>query len=528
MTALPHGWMEVTLGDLGFWSSGGTPQSKKPEYYDGEIPWIRSGDLPNGLIVDHKVTITEEGLENSSAKWVAENSILVAMYGATIGKTGLTTYPVTTNQAIASCAPHAFVLPEFLFWGVRSMKDTLIKLGRGGAQPNISQRIIKSQPFTLPPLAEQQRIVDIIEGLTTSTDNARYELNRIADLSKTFKQQILTMASTGELINGFSHKIKRNGWKLTSVSGVSIKMFDGPFGSNLKSADYVETGVRVVRLENIGVLNFIANKETFISIEKFNTLKRHELKANDVLFSSFVTEEIRVCLLPDDLETVAINKADCFCIRVEPHICDPNYLAYYLASSETYDSLKKEVHGVTRPRISLKQLKKLQFYLPSLSEQVEIVRRVDKAFKWLSELSFKQKSSVTLLNKLDKEILSKAFRGELTTQNVSDEPAGNLVSRIRAEMELVPKPKRNRKPKVVKEYIHMDPKIIDVLLEANDWIPAQEIFRRCGINDGAEIDTIEALYAELRILDKAGRLKVEHVTDDVGRKLYDRLKLIAT
>ena len=62
----------------------------------------------------------------------------------------------------------------------------------------------------------------------------------------------------------------------------------------------------------------------------------------------------------------------------------------------------------------------------------------------------------------------------------------------------------------------------------DSWIPAQEIFRRCGINDGAEIDTIEALYAELRILDKAGRLKVEHVTDDVGRKLYDRLKLIAT
>src|SRR5690606_1051341 len=136
-----------------------------------------------------------------------------------------------------------------------------------------------------------------------------------------YKQRILALAAEGVLTSKWRAENNASEWVLTSVAEVAETTFDGPFGSNLKSADYVESGVRVVRLENIASLRFIREKETYVSKAKFKTLSRHELRPDDVLFSSFIAEEIRVCLLPDDLDTIAINKADCFCVRVDRQLC---------------------------------------------------------------------------------------------------------------------------------------------------------------------------------------------------------------
>src|SRR5690348_16859114 len=95
----------TTLGEVGQWGSGGTPKSTEGSYYGGDIPWIRSGDLPDGPVLEHQASITKAGLNNSSAKWVPEGALLIALYGATIGKLGITTYRVTTNQAVAHCIP---------------------------------------------------------------------------------------------------------------------------------------------------------------------------------------------------------------------------------------------------------------------------------------------------------------------------------------------------------------------------------------------------------------------------------------
>ena len=116
-------------------------------------------------------------------------------------------------------------------------------------------------------------------------------------------------------------------WKRSSVADVAAQVFDGPFGSHLKSNDYVASGIRVVRLENIAPLRFIENKRTYISQLKYEGLAKHTLLANDVLFSSFVDEEVRVCLIPEELSGRAINKADCFCIRVDSAKCRPKFLA---------------------------------------------------------------------------------------------------------------------------------------------------------------------------------------------------------
>lgn len=530
MSQLPYGWAKITVGETGQWGSGGTPKSKNSSYYGGTIPWIRSGDLPDGPINTHEITITEAGLQNSSTKWVPEGAVLIAMYGATIGKLGITTYPVTTNQAVAFCVPNEAVDPRFLFHGLFAKKQELIAMGQGGAQPNISQQLLKSVEFQLPPLPEQQRIVAKVEGLIARTARARRDLDRIPTLVARYKQRVLELASLGDLTKDWRESHDRVGWSEVSVEEIAETTFDGPFGSNLKSADYVAKGVRVVRLENIGRLTFIRDKETYISKKKYERLKRHTLEADDVLFSSFIAEEIRVCRFPESLPTAAINKADCFCVRPNADQCLPAFLTFRLASPQAYEVLKESVHGATRPRISLKQLKAFKFELPPIDEQQEIVRRIESAFGWLDRLTADHSAAERLLPKLDAAILEKAFQGELVPQDPDDEPVSVLLERIKAERAAAPKKKRARKSSVLTPPLEkktMAKNLQEALTEAAGWISAQDAFQRCGIGHGATTEEIEALYAELRQLDKDGKLETEAVNDKQGRKLHDRLRLKA-
>jgi type I restriction enzyme S subunit len=154
-------------------------------------------------------------------------------------------------------------------------------------------------------------------------------------------------------------------------------IFDGPFGSNLKTSDYTTAGARVVRLENIGHLYFIDSKQTFVPTEKYQSLAKHAVHPGDIVFSSFVEEQIRVCVLPESLQEMTLAKADCFTLRPDPAIYPP-YLALQLASPATYRHLGGHVHGATRPRVNTTQVRSLPVAVCSLPEQREIVRRFER------------------------------------------------------------------------------------------------------------------------------------------------------
>lgn len=144
--------------------SGGTPNTKKSEYYDGgTIPWLSSGEVNQGYISSTEKYITEEGFENSAAKWVPKNSVVIAMYGATAGKVGFITIPLTTNQAVCALLPNDAFNPLYLYYAVSSQKNWMIAQCRGAAQPNISQGIIRSMEIPMPSLSEQMQFVNIIK-----------------------------------------------------------------------------------------------------------------------------------------------------------------------------------------------------------------------------------------------------------------------------------------------------------------------------------------------------------------------------
>ena len=166
---LPDGWCLTILGSIGTWQSGATPSRLRKDYYGGNIPWLKTGDLNDGIITNIPEFITEKALEETSVKLNPTDSILIAMYGATIGKIGILSFPATTNQACCACLDYK-IDKMYIFYFLLSNRINFVSMGGGGAQPNISKEKIVNTTFPLPPLAEQKRIVSKIEELFNQLD----------------------------------------------------------------------------------------------------------------------------------------------------------------------------------------------------------------------------------------------------------------------------------------------------------------------------------------------------------------------
>ena len=162
---IPPTWNWCRLGTIGDWAAGATPNRKNSEYFIGNIPWLKTGDLNDNYITYIPEHISEKALQHSSLRLNPTGSVLIAMYGATIGRLGILTFPATTNQACCACLPFDGIDNKYLFYYLMSQKSNFIYRGVGGAQSNISKEKIISTLFPLPPKEEQHMILSQIEKL---------------------------------------------------------------------------------------------------------------------------------------------------------------------------------------------------------------------------------------------------------------------------------------------------------------------------------------------------------------------------
>lgn len=179
------------LGDFFTIASGGTPDKRSPSYYEnGTIPWVKTGDLKNQYVPAGIECITEEGLNNSSAKLFPPNTVLVAMYGATIGACSILTYEAATNQACAAFLPNKNVLPTYLYYFLSSKREQFVKDGVGGAQPNISTGYLKNVQFGLIPMQQQ---IDIVEKLDKVEKLIVLRKEQLAKLDRLVKSRFIEL-----------------------------------------------------------------------------------------------------------------------------------------------------------------------------------------------------------------------------------------------------------------------------------------------------------------------------------------------
>ena len=161
---IPNSWTWARMGQIGNWGAGSTPQRCNQDYYGGNILWLKTGELNNGIVYDTEEKITQRAFQDRSLRMNKIGDVLIAMYGATIGKLAIVGKELTTNQACCGCTPYV-VFNWYLFYFLMASRDTFIKKGEGGAQPNISRVKLVEHLIPLPPLREQKRIVQKIEQL---------------------------------------------------------------------------------------------------------------------------------------------------------------------------------------------------------------------------------------------------------------------------------------------------------------------------------------------------------------------------
>lgn len=201
---VPESWKWVKVGNVGSWSSGATPSRTNPAYYGGSIPWLKTGDLNDGFIQEVSEYITDLALEKTSLRLNPIGSVLMAMYGATIGKLGILEISVTTNQACCACIPYAGMNNKYLFYYLMSMRQSYIGMAEGGAQPNISKEKIVNSLIPLPPAEEQRRIVAKIEELLPYVDRYAAAYEKLEQFNAKFpenmKKSVLQYAIQGKLV----------------------------------------------------------------------------------------------------------------------------------------------------------------------------------------------------------------------------------------------------------------------------------------------------------------------------------------
>jgi type I restriction enzyme S subunit len=275
-------------------------------------------------------------------------------------------------------------------------------------------QLLEKETFLIPhDLETQNLIVSKIEELFSELDKGIEDLKTAQQQLKTYRQSVLKYAFEGKLTN---KKVKDGelpkGWISFELKDLVDKISDGPFGSNLKSIDYVKEGVRVIRLENIGVLEFRNENKSFVTEEKYETIKRHTVTKGDIIFSSFIIDNIRTVILPDYIDK-AINKADCFLVRCTDSKINRKYLCYYFSTKAMKYQLEESIHGATRPRINTTQLKSTKIPVCSIEQQQLIVQEIESRLSVADKMEESIGQCLLQAETLRQSILKKAFSGDL-------------------------------------------------------------------------------------------------------------------
>ncbi len=441
MSEMPKGWVEIPLEQVATWGSGGTPKRSEPSYYGGDVPWVKTGDLGPRYLKEASEYISQLGLEKSSAKLFPKGSVAIAMYGATIGKTSILDFEVSTNQACAVGYPiDGVILTDFLYYFLTSEKQNFIKKGKGGAQPNISQQLIKAHDIRLPSLPEQKRIVEKLDEVLAQVDTIKARLDGIPDLLKRFRQSVLASAVSGKLIGTDSVL-----WSDEKIDDL-LKVVNG---KAFPSKDYQTEGVRLLRPGNLHLSGRVVwnSKNTTYLPEDWASKRAELILKGGALLMNLTAQSLaddflgRVCVFDEIDETVLLNQRICSFESKQPYDILP-YMFVYFRSPQFREYVATLDSGTLIKHLNVKDIKSLVLKLPPLEEQKEIVRLVDQYFAFADTIEAQVKKAQARVDNLTQSILAKAFRGELVPQDPNDEPAEVLLQRIakaRAEAEQLAK-----------------------------------------------------------------------------------------
>lgn len=413
---LPSGWKWVNVSDVADTKSGGTPSRSHPEFFNGDIPWIKSGELNDSYIRTADEYISNLGLKNSSANVFSKGTVVVALYGATAGKVGLLDIDTATNQAVCAIIPkkESFI-PKYMFYWIISQRDNLLNQRIGGAQPNISQGIIRSQRFPLASIENQISLVEKIEELFSQLDAGVAGLKRAQAGLKRYRASVLKAAFEGRLVpedpndepaeellktikkdsrKGKYLKVLPKGWEWTTLQDIS----DIILGQSPPSSTYNFDGEG---------LPFFQGKAEFGKL--YPTIKKWCSEPKKISEKGDVLISVRAPVGPTNLS----NEQCCIgrglaAIRGKEIVLN-RFILYYLRSIEK--DWDKKSTGTTFKAITGSVLRNNLIPLPPLNEQRRIVEKIESILSLIDNLAMKLDEEIGRSDGLRNSILKTAFNG---------------------------------------------------------------------------------------------------------------------
>ncbi|MBI3372729.1 MAG: restriction endonuclease subunit S [Betaproteobacteria bacterium] len=388
-------WKTVRISEFCRTGTGGTPsRSNLERYYEGgTIPWVKSGELRETVINKTEEHVTEAALQETNVKLVPAGALLLAMYGATVGRLGILGVEATTNQAVCHIIPDPKAAAvRFLFYALCNQVPNLIARGVGGAQPNISQGIVRDLMLALPPLAEQRRIAEVLDQAELLRTKRRAALSQLDTLT-----QAIFVHLYGDPV------LNLKGLPTATLSEVCKRVTDGTHQPPKWALD----GIPFLFISNIvdGQIDFQTHK--FISDQTHQELTRRcPIETGDVLYTTVGSY--------GNAAVVTTTRKFAFqrhIAHIKPDIAriDSFFLAAMIQSPGVRRQVDKVARGVAQKTVNLSALKDLVIFCPPLTVQHEFTRRVAA----VEDLKSAHRVSLTELDALFASLQHRAFRGEL-------------------------------------------------------------------------------------------------------------------
>ena len=381
--------------------SGGTPSSTHSEYYDGNIPWLNTKEINFNRIYSTEKSITEEGLNNSSAKWIAINSIIVAMYGATAGKTAIAKIPLTTNQACCNLSiNHEIADYRYVYYFLSYKYKELVSLANGGAQQNLNAQIIKDFNISLPSLHVQEQIASVLSSLDDKIElNKKISDNLEKQAQALFKHWFVDFGpfKNGEFVESELGMIPK-GWKVGTLEDVG-DVVGGGTPSKTNSGYYTTDGIHWLTPKDLSITKakFTSKGSIDITEEGYNKSSAKLMPKGSVLFSSRA---------PIGYITIALND---ICTNqgfksVIPQKCGTAYIYYFLKTNTPI--IEAKASGSTFKEASGSLMKSLPIIIPPDEIENEFDKLVNPMFLQQSLLEKESRRLATLRDTLLPKLMS--------------------------------------------------------------------------------------------------------------------------
>ena len=388
---------EKKIGDVFKVTSGGTPSRKKQEYYkNGTIPWVKTGDLKGKYANEPKEYITELALANSSAKIFPKNTVLLAMYGATIGACSILKIAAATNQACGAILPSEKCDHVYLYYYLKSINKELISKGVGGAQPNISGGIIKSTKIPLPPLDQQKKIAAILDAADTYRQKTKALITKYDELT-----QSLFLDMFGDPV--------RNPKRWGILRFDELVADDCPLTYGIvQPGDEFENGIPCVRPVDLKMQYVNLSDLKRIDPEISSKFKRTILKGGEILLS--VRGSVGVISIADESLKDSNVTRGIVPIWFDKYLANKLFFYYLYRTKSIQRRLSELARGATLIQINLKDLRELKLIKPPL----EIQNQFADSVQAIEAQKAQAQASLAQAEDLFNSLLQRAFKGELT------------------------------------------------------------------------------------------------------------------